>query len=377
MLLTHLVLKQTHIKIKQTPLIWAIMILYIPLTRQAMEILICRDMDGKSWMSADSTVQCSADVFLYFVASALAAVMILIMTLGFPVIMYRLLYRQRHQLQALAEIKTLVKKQKEEEIMNPEEFLQSRYVRRTLLVRPLHSIHCGYSNSYFYFELIEILRKLLLCVGFGLLWPDSQVQVYIIILIQLGFILFHQKEIYESKIIEDEETDDNAFAFSHIATLHVISMLFHVFNLFAATLYMNFPSESISLESVFESFDPPRLDQYFGLLLIVCNCIFLLSIVWMMISISKKGLFWCLGLYSRYDPKNRSLQQQVKRKKTKKKSSGRFVCSNQSIVMTCPTHHSRLIIQQVHKQITRFCPHSRKITACFMRRSGNYVMNHV
>ena len=301
------------------------------MTRQSIEILICRDMDGKSWMRADSTVQCSADGFLYFVASALAAVMILIMTLGFPVIMYRLLYRQRDQLRALAEIEALLKKQEqgeEEDMLNQNDFLRSRCIRRSLLTRPLRSVHCGYSNSFFFFELVETLRKLLLCVGFGMLWPESQEQVYAAILIQLAFIIVHQKQIYESSNGENHESvsKHNLFEFSHVATFHVISMLFHVFNLLTATVYMNFPSHELptSLSSIFESFEPPRLDQYLGLLLITCNCIFLFSAIWMMISIPGKWS-WCGGLYSRYDPTNRSLQQMIKRKKTKKKSSGAFV----------------------------------------------------
>lgn len=298
------------------------------MTRQSLEILICRDMDGESWMKADSTVKCSADGFLYFIASGLAASIILIMTLGFPLIMYRLLYRQRNQIKSLSEIEELVRKEKEDETLhNAEEFLQSRFLRRSLLVRPLESIHCGYASDFFYFELVEMFRKLLLCVGFGMFWPESQIQAYMMILIQFMFTLIHHKYVYE--ICPDDEESSNSsssnfFEFSHVATLHVISMLFYIFDLFAATLYMKFPAsltEEDDISNIFDSFNPPHLDQYFGLLLIVSNSLFLLSTIWMMISIAF-NTSWCRGLYSRYDPKTRSLQQAVRRKNVKKKSSG-------------------------------------------------------
>lgn len=298
-----------------TPLVWCLMIVYVPITRSAIEVLNCRDLDGERRMTADSTVRCSSESGLYVIAFGLACMVLVTVTIGFPISLFRTLRRQQLQLKRLREL---------EEEKNGE-LLQARYLRRTQLVKPLRSLHCGYSESYFQFELIELLRKLVFCVSFGFLWPDSQWQAYAWMLCTGLYLFVHCSQVYDPVTLDDSATHRTGrrrFEFRHVATMHVISVIIQLANVFAGTLFMDYPAGEIVSPSTFVlDVDPTYgLTLCAGAAVILANMIFVASSInWMWTTTRKRR--WCWGRCRRWDPQYRSLTRKMRHRKIRTTSS--------------------------------------------------------
>ncbi|GMH79018.1 hypothetical protein TrST_g1172 [Triparma strigata] len=168
---------------------WLLFMMFLILPSVSTKILntfACRDFDGSygSFLKVDYSIDCaSAEHKMY---ELYAQVCVIIYPLGIPLFYVWLLHRARKKLdpgQKHMEGRYGMEKGMKRAIEERERFEEEQ-----LEIRSLAFLYDSYEPKYYWFEVVETLRKLMLSGGLVLLDPGSLSQVIISIFICLASI---------------------------------------------------------------------------------------------------------------------------------------------------------------------------------------------
>ena len=168
---------------------WLLFMMFLILPSVSTKILntfACRDFDGSygSFLKVDYSIDCaSAEHKMY---ELYAQVCVIIYPLGIPLFYVWLLHRARKKLdpgQKHMEGRYGMEKGMKRAIEERERFEEEQ-----LEIRSLAFLYDSYEPKYYWFEVVETLRKLMLSGGLVLLDPGSVSQVIISIFICLASI---------------------------------------------------------------------------------------------------------------------------------------------------------------------------------------------
>jgi hypothetical protein len=147
----------------QTGLI-IVTIMFVFITAKSMEPLVCtRQADGRSYMDADPSVECTPFQGAYGLLSLAAAIFFIFWGIGTPVYLWRVLSKAKSQNR-----------------MGDINFIQ-RY----------GWLYLRYNRDYYWWELVVLARKLLLVLGAMITSYDPLVQSYLALAIMFVFLGWH------------------------------------------------------------------------------------------------------------------------------------------------------------------------------------------
>ncbi|GMI01202.1 hypothetical protein TrST_g6997 [Triparma strigata] len=139
----------------------------------------CKDFDGDygSYLKVDLSIDCNSAEHKLF--SVYAFFTILVYPLGIPAMYMALLYRKRNLVNPGADRKISTEAALEEREINEEKFAN---------LLSIGFLYSSYEPTYYYFELIETARKLLLTGALVLFGPGTYTQIVIAMVICVAMI---------------------------------------------------------------------------------------------------------------------------------------------------------------------------------------------
>ncbi|KAH9253621.1 hypothetical protein BASA81_008457 [Batrachochytrium salamandrivorans] len=141
--------------------LWVLFLIYPSTAKTIFETFSCTEFDdGLAFVRADLAVDCASEAYRGMVAYGVAAVLVYV--LGVPVLFYRLLDRQRFQLNACPEF---------------EQGISLAYREKNIQVQGTRLLWSGYAPSRYNFEVFELCRKLFQTSLFVFVSQDSAAQV--------------------------------------------------------------------------------------------------------------------------------------------------------------------------------------------------------
>ena len=132
--------------------------LYTSVSTSIFRLFDCQEVQGKFYLTADFSVTCYEGMWSVFMFIAIAA--IVVYTVGIPLVLYVLLRRNRSHLYAEG---------------CPHEELSAH----ALVKRRLGAVYGAYNSHSYFYDLIDLMRRLLLTGGLIILGESSNVQIFL------------------------------------------------------------------------------------------------------------------------------------------------------------------------------------------------------
>eukprot|EP00656_Telonema_subtile_P022648 TRINITY_DN2385_c0_g1_i1.p1 TRINITY_DN2385_c0_g1~~TRINITY_DN2385_c0_g1_i1.p1 ORF type:complete len:996 (+),score=324.08 TRINITY_DN2385_c0_g1_i1:74-3061(+) len=164
-----------------------IFLVYPGLSQTLCRTFVCKDINDSDWLAADYSLRCYTEDWTSYAMAALFG--IVLVTIGVPIFLYSLLSRNRQKLR-----------------------ISSKFMDRYGL------LYSRFEPSFFWFECVEMLRKVsLLCLPLFVA-PGTMKQVALCLVLSIGFMCLHVK----FTPFEDE-IDDHLQTICCVATLLTFS----------------------------------------------------------------------------------------------------------------------------------------------------------
>ena len=149
--------------------------MYTGISTRIFRLFKCREVDGKWYLTSGYSYECHSDGWYVYVA--FAVVFIILYVVGIPGVQLYLLYRNRRVLHV-------------REGMTHEEKQQQHVVEKQY-----GSIYANYTTECYYYDILDLFRRLLLTGGLIMMGEESVAQVFLGIIICACWmtLLVHKK----------------------------------------------------------------------------------------------------------------------------------------------------------------------------------------
>jgi hypothetical protein len=181
--------KKGKIAASNTIFSWFLFMMFLILPSVSTKILntfACRPFDGSygSFLKVDYSIDCASDEHIFY--EAYAKVCILLYPLGIPTFYVLLLRRARKILNPGQ--KHMEKRYGVEDGLKRAIEERERLEEERLEIRSLAFLYDSYEPKYYWFEVVETVRKLMLSGGLVLLGPGTMEQIIVSLMICLASI---------------------------------------------------------------------------------------------------------------------------------------------------------------------------------------------
>ena len=147
---------------------------YTNISTVIFQLFKCHPIEGKYYLVADYTVQCWTAEWYPYMVIAIAG--IFLYTIGIPLFLFVQLYRNR-------------------EILHVDDLEPERHVEFATTNKLLGSVYGDYSNNSYYFDLIDLFRRIMLTGALVLVGEGGGAQIFlgsIICLIWLTLVVWQR-----------------------------------------------------------------------------------------------------------------------------------------------------------------------------------------
>ena len=160
-------LKRNAIKERMFRLVNIIVFLMYPgLSVKIFSIFKCTPVDsGEYYLANDMSIRCYQGIHIFY--STIASACIFVYVIGIPMISFIILFRNRKIIQSTSD---------------------SMIEQQELLTKEIGSLYGQYETRFYYWECIEMIKKMMLTGGLVLLAPGSSAQILLGILITLVYL---------------------------------------------------------------------------------------------------------------------------------------------------------------------------------------------
>jgi len=150
----------------KTRITWVVFLLYPSVTHAIFELFQCRTLENSSWLKSDYSLSCESDEYRFYFRVAI--LLACLFTFGIPIILGTYFYLTlRANTKRFYELKSQQEEEEEQSLNRDDELTAPDAVTYNYeqLVGGFKGIVQDYKPQYFYFELVDFLRKFTFTAG--------------------------------------------------------------------------------------------------------------------------------------------------------------------------------------------------------------------
>ena len=145
--------------------------LYTNISTSIFQLFKCHNVEGKLYLVADYKAECNTPEWYFYVVIGVAGM--ILYTVGIPLFLFLQLYRSR-------------------KVLHSDDLEPTLHAEFAMTTRKLGSVYADYSNNAYYYDLLDLFRRIVLTGALVLVGEESGAQIFlgsIVCLIWLSLIL--------------------------------------------------------------------------------------------------------------------------------------------------------------------------------------------